>query len=58
MDRRRMIDQMSNSNARFLKDFEDKKTSKNICQTPGGKSSFNLTWMPEQQKSKGYLTKK
>ena len=53
-----MIDQMSNSNARFLKDFEDKKTSKNICQTPGGKSSFNLTWMPEQQKSKGYLTKK
>ena len=50
MDRGRIIDQISNNNARFLNDFEDKKTSKNICQPPGGKSSFSLAWgMTDQE---------
>ncbi len=53
MDRGRIIDQISNTNARFLLDYEDKKTSKNICQPPGGKSSFSLAWgMPDQDSSK------
>ena len=53
MDRGRLIDQISNTNARFLLDYEDKKTSKNICQPPGGVSSFSLAWgMPDQQSSK------
>ena len=56
MDRGRIIDQISNNNARFLLDFEDKKTSKNIVQPPGGKSTFSLAWgMPEQENPKKQL---
>ena len=48
MDRGAKIDQIQNNNARFLDNFENRKTSINIAQPPGGKSTFSLAWgMPE-----------
>jgi len=51
MDRGRIIDNIQNTNARFIDNFgASNKTSVRTTNPPGGKSSFSLGWSePEVQ---------
>lgn len=50
MDRGRIIDNVQNTNARFIDNFgSSNKTSVRTTNPPGGKSSFSLGWSEPEQ---------